>query len=94
MLSMKERLEDSISEAKCQQVLYRFLAKIMVDPIDLIGPKKTQEVAIEGDGTGEIVAEWLLDDDAGPGAILFSANQARAAKPSTMLRKNSGSVAR
>src|SRR5262249_54099708 len=78
VLAMKERLEDGVAEAKRQQVLHRLLAEVMVDPVDLLGTEKSQEIAVEPDRAGEVVAEGLLDDDARPGKILVTANQSRA----------------
>ena len=78
MFAVEERLEDGVAEAKRQQVLHRFLAEIMVDPVDLIGPKKAQEVAVEGQRAGKVVAERLFDDDARPGTVFFAADQSRA----------------
>src|SRR5437879_4285354 len=75
---MKERLEDGVAEAKRQQILHRLFAEIVVDPVNLVWPKKTQEIAVECHRTGEIVAERLLNDDARPGAFLFAANESRA----------------
>ena len=75
VLAVEERLEDGVAEAKRQQVLHRFLAEVMVDPVDLVGPKKAQEIAIKGQRTGQVVPERLLDDDPRPGTFLLAPDQ-------------------
>ena len=81
MLAVEKRLEDGVAEAKRQEVLHGLFAEVVVDPVDLVGPKKAQQVAVEGHRAGQVVTEWLLDDHARPGTILFATNQRRASQP-------------
>ena len=65
-----DRFEDRVPQAEGQDVLDRFLAEVMVDPIDLVLTQHPRDVTIESAGTLEVVAERLLDDNPAPGAFL------------------------
>ncbi len=61
-----QRLEDAVGEAEGEQVLHRLLAEVMVDAVDLLLRPVGQQLAVELDGRGEVVAEGLLDDESRP----------------------------
>src|SRR4029453_7635151 len=76
--AVPQRLEDPVGEPEHQQILDRLLAEVMVDPVDLIFLEDAGEVAVERTGAFVVVAEGLLDDDAGPAPL--RARQARGAQ--------------
>jgi hypothetical protein len=43
----------------------------MVDPVDLLFPQDRENLLVERDGGGEVVAERLFDDDPAPGLALL-----------------------
>ena len=61
-----ERLEHRVGQAEGEQVLHRLLPEVVVDPIDLLLPPPCEQVAVQGDGRVEVLAEGLLHDDASP----------------------------
>ena len=57
-------LEQRIGKAKCQHVLHRFLAEVMVDAVRLRFVEVAGERAIQGGSGIKIVADGFLDYDA------------------------------
>ena len=80
VLAIPQRLEQAVGEAQRHDVLDRFLAEEMVDPIDLMLLQRLQDLGIERLGRRQIVAERLLDHDPAPLAVVFR-HQARGAEP-------------
>ncbi len=60
-----QRLEQHIAEAERQQVLHRFLAEIMVDPIGLLFPEDRLNGVVDHAARGEIMADRFLERDPG-----------------------------
>ena len=76
VIAIPDRLEHAVGEAQHQDVLDRFLAEIMIDPIDLVFVNDFQQFGIQGLGGGEVGAERLFDHQPPPGAfLLLSANR-------------------
>ena len=76
-----DRLEDAVAEPQGQDVLDRLLAEVVVDAIDLALVEDGRDVAVQGAGALEVVAERLLDDDPAPGVLLMpGVDQARLAQ--------------
>ena len=64
--AIPDRLEEAVGEAQRHDVLHRFLAEEMVDPIDLVLREGPQDVGVERPGGGKVMAEWLFDYDPAP----------------------------
>ncbi len=56
-----KRFEQTIGETADQNVLYRFLAQVVVDAVDLLLAHDLEQAAIELDRTGQIGTERFLD---------------------------------
>src|SRR5438270_10541450 len=61
-----ERLEDTIGKAKREDVLYRFLAHVVVNTIDLILAEDTGKFAIEFLRRYQVAPERLFNDESCP----------------------------
>src|SRR5215831_3945954 len=57
VIAIPQRLEDAVGEAQHQDVLDRFLAEEMVDPIDLIFGQHLEDPRVERLRRGEVVTE-------------------------------------
>src|SRR5262249_29957072 len=66
MVAVPERLEDAVGEAQHQDVLDRFFAEEMVDPIDLIFGQYLEYPRVESLRRCKIVAEGVFDDHPPP----------------------------
>lgn len=51
ILPVPDRFEDPVSETECNNVLYSFFAKVMVNPIDLLFMENFFNFLIEGTGS-------------------------------------------
>src|SRR5215467_9393427 len=71
MVAIPDRLEQSIGKTQRHDVLHRFLAEEMVDPIDLALRERLQDVGVQGPGRSEVMAERLLDHNPAPLALLL-----------------------
>ena len=71
MCSRPDRLEQTIGEPQRHDVLDRFLAEEMIDPIDLMFRKGLQDLGIERLGRSKIVAERFFDHHPAPVAVRF-----------------------
>ena len=60
-----QRLEEGVGEAGDEEVLDALLAEVVVDPEDLRLVEDPADGVVDGAGGGEVVADRLLDDDAG-----------------------------
>ena len=69
--AIPHRLENSVGEAKRQNILDRLFAEVMVDAVNLIFLQHLADFVIQRDGRGQIVAERLFDDHAPPFAVHF-----------------------
>ena len=65
VVAVPQRLEDLVGEAQHEEVLDGLLPEIVIDAVDLVLAEVAPELPIEGPGALEVVAERLLDDDAG-----------------------------
>jgi len=63
-LVVPHRLEKGVREAKHEEILHRFLAEEVVDPIDARFVELTVERVVERFRRGEIAPEWLFDHNA------------------------------
>ena len=63
--AIPEGLEDRIREAGEQHVVNGALAEVMVDPEDVALDERAEQDPIQVARRGEVLAEGLLDDDAG-----------------------------
>ena len=70
--AVPDRLEDRVAEPQREDVLDGLLAEVVVDPVDLALVEDLRDVAVQGPGAGQVVAERLLDDHAAPGALLVA----------------------
>ena len=66
LLAIPQRLEQAVGETQRHDVLHRFLAEEMIDPVNLMLLQCLQDLGIEGLGRSEVVAERLFDDDPAP----------------------------
>jgi hypothetical protein len=71
ILAIPERLEQTVGEAQRHDVLDRFLAEEMIDPVDLLLPQNLEDLGIERLGRGNVMAEGLFDHHPAPLAMLF-----------------------
>ncbi len=69
--AVPDGLEDSVGEAKRQDVLDGFFAEVVIDAVDLAFGGNFEKLLVEGFGGIEIVAERLFDDDAAPVAVFL-----------------------
>ena len=70
VMTIPQRLENAVGEAKRQNVLYRFLAEIMIDPVDLALVEHLEDARVERLRARQILAEGLLDHHAPETAVL------------------------
>ena len=66
VIAVPQWLENGISETEEQDVLRRFLAEIVVDPVDLTLIEYGVHGSIQGLSRGEIRAKRFLDDHPSP----------------------------
>src|SRR5215471_309998 len=66
MVAVPERLEDAIGKAQHQNILDRFFAKEVVDPIDLVFRQHLEDLCIESLRRRKIVSEGLFNDHPPP----------------------------
>ena len=72
-LALPDGLENGIRKTEGQQILYRLLAQVVVDPIDLRFVEIAMQKAIQRTGGAEIVSEGLLEDHPHPSAAFKQA---------------------
>ncbi|ODU24941.1 MAG: hypothetical protein ABT15_32460 [Pseudonocardia sp. SCN 73-27] len=65
VLVIPHRLEQSVGEPQCQNVLHGLLAQEMVDPVDLSLVEHLMQRRIELPGRRQVGAERLLEDHLG-----------------------------
>ena len=65
VLAVPERFEERVREAEEQHVVDRALAEVVVDPEDVALVERAEQDPVELARRGEVLAERLLDDDAG-----------------------------
>ena len=71
VVAVPEGFEDGVGKPEGQDVLNRLLAKVMINPVDLVFVEYRVDLPVQLLGTGKIVAEgFLYNDAAPPGAIL------------------------
>ena len=66
VVGVPHRLEHLVREAQGEQVLHGLLAEVVVDPEDRVRREDLLDDRVELTGAGQVVPEWLLDDDAPP----------------------------
>ena len=69
IITVPERLENSVAEAKDQHVLDGFFAEVVIDAVNLRFIEGFQNLGVKFLGRGQVPAERLFDDDARPGFI-------------------------
>src|SRR6202043_3134221 len=67
-----ERLKDTVCKTKCQEILYRFFAHVVVYTVDLIFTEDAPKCAIELLRRSKITPKGFLNDDTRPGFFLTS----------------------
>gem|GEM_PF-4453010 len=67
MGGVPQGFEQDVGEAQRHQVLDRFLAEIMIDPVDAVFGEGAGNGVVHRAGGGEAFADGFLDDDAGGG---------------------------
>ena len=77
VIAVPDRLEDRIGEPQDQDVLHRFLAQVVIDPVDLALGENLVNLAVELLGAGQVRAEGLFHHDA-PGAVRFAGQSGSA----------------
>jgi hypothetical protein len=81
VVGVPDRLEEPVGEAKVEQVLYRFLAEVVVDPEDPCLVEDPVERRVEATRLREVPPEGLLDDDPCPvGAMRLAEQRDHGAK--------------
>src|SRR5206468_3269493 len=63
MVPVPQRLEDAVGEAEHEDVLHRFLAEVVVDPVDLFLMEGARELPAQRTGARVVAPERLLHDD-------------------------------
>ena len=71
-----QRLQHGVGETCDQQVLHALLAEVVVDPEDLGFGEDLSHSVVDGPRRGEVMADRLLQDDAGPLVDQTSVGQA------------------
>ncbi len=71
MVAVPDRLEHAVGKAQHQDVLHRFLAEIVIDPVDLVLVHQLQEFGIEVLGRFEVGAEWFFHHQPSPRRPVF-----------------------
>ena len=90
VIAIPDRLEHAVGEAQHQDVLHRFLAEIMIDPVDLVLVDDFQQFGVQRLGRGEVGAERLFDHQPPPRAAFFFLQHAGAAELSADRRESVG----
>ena len=72
VIAIPDRLEHAVGKTQYQDVLYRLLAEIMIDPIELVLIGDFQQFIVQGFGRGEIGAERLFDHQPPPVAVVLA----------------------
>src|SRR5262249_13935690 len=80
MIAGPQRLEDAVGEAQHQDVLDRFLAEEMIDPIDLVFGQHLEDLRVEGLGRCKVMPEGLFDDHPPPSVLRLSREPGAAAR--------------
>ena len=62
-----QRFEQRIAEAQGEQVLHAVLAQVVIDAIDALLVEAGGDAVVDGDGLVQVVADGLLEHDAGAG---------------------------
>ena len=70
--AIPDRLKDSVTETKHQNVLNRLLSQIVIDAVDLLFVQNLAEGLIQSSGRIQVTAKRLLDDDAPPMPLFFA----------------------
>src|SRR6185312_6303514 len=65
-------LKNTVAEAKHQDVLDRFFAKIMVDAENLPFRQHLADLAVQGFGRFQAIAKRLFEDHATPAPVMFA----------------------
>src|SRR5260221_12140340 len=71
IVTIPDRLEHAVGKAHDQNVLYRLLAEVMIDPVDLMLVDDFEELGVQRFGGLEIRAKGLFDHQPPPRAAVF-----------------------
>jgi hypothetical protein len=80
VMVVPERFEDTVGETADQNVLYRLLAQIMIDAVDLLFAHHAQQAGVERFGGSQVVTERFFDHHPAKGVGLLL-EQPAAAQP-------------
>ena len=69
MVAVPQRLEDAVGETQHQDVLDRFFAEKVIDPIDLVFGQHLEDLRVEGLGRCQVMPERLFDDHSPPSVL-------------------------
>ena len=64
-----QRLEQRVGEAQRHQVLHRFLAEVVIDPVDRGFRKDAADTLVHRQGRSGSLADGLFENDAGAGRV-------------------------
>ena len=62
MIPVPDRFKDPVGKTQEKDILYRFLAQIVIDPVDLIFPEKNFQCFIQRMKTVQIQTEGFFKD--------------------------------
>ncbi len=71
MVAIPDRLEHAVGKAQHQDVLHRFLAEVVIDPIDLVLVDDLEQFAVQDFRRGKISPERLFNHQPPPCAAFF-----------------------
>ena len=66
IVAVPQGFKNSIGKPKSQYILHRFFAQIVVNAVDLLLIKDGVYLAVQLAGAGQVMPEWLFDNDAPP----------------------------
>ena len=69
VVTVPERLEEAVGKAGGQQVLYRLLAQVVIDPVDVVFGEEGLDVLVQLFGRSLVVAEGLFHHQPRPAAL-------------------------
>ena len=72
MFSIPHWLEETVGKAESHNVLDRFLAKKVIDPINLILLQMLENLPVERFSRSQVVAERFFNNDTPPLVVCFS----------------------
>jgi hypothetical protein len=71
MIAVPDRLEHAVGKAQHQDILDRFLAEVVIDPVNLLLVEQLQQRVVQLFGGSEVSAEWFFHHQPPPRAIFL-----------------------